>query len=195
MSWMFAARRIPLTVSSSSPSEPPTAAERYANASLVPGGVRIAGLDGSGKRGDRGSGELVLCLFRLLAFGDVRDQYADPCDVLSVPYRIEDRGPMTDVAGTRGGHTAHLDVEYRFAGVQDPVVVRFDLRPQGRDDLGYSPPDMLLHRRAIDRRQRVVDAHVSEVAINEPDTHRRAGLQRVEKRERIRTDIAGAGRI
>ena len=162
------------------------------DASLMSGCVRIAGPDGVRKRGDGGAGELVL---RLLVFSDVPDKGADPDDFLSAPYRVEGRGPATGAAGLRGGRTAHLHVEYRFAGVQDPSVVRLALRPQGRDDLGHSPPDVRSHRWAVDRRQGVVGTHVSEVAINQSDTRRRAGLQRLEKRERVSTDTAGARRI
>jgi hypothetical protein len=67
-----------------------------------------------------------------------------------------------------------LHVEDRFSRVQHSAVVGLDLGPERRDHLGHRPTDVLSSGWPVYGRQCLVDAHVSERAVDDCNESRNA---------------------
>ena len=92
---------------------------------------------------------------------------------------------MTPVTDVLRGVVGRLGVDERLARLEYLPVEGHDGRRKHRDHFLQRAARMFLRRQAVERRKRVIDADVAELAIQEADPHRRRHEQSVELRIRL----------
>ena len=122
-------------------------------------------------------------LRRLGAVGDVGDGDADAQPLAA---RERDRVVARDVVAVAAGlarRLAHdLQVDDRLAGRQHLLQRGLDVGGHRGQHLAHRAPDVVDGRHAVDLGQRVVDADVAEVGVEEALADRRRADERVEQR-------------
>ena len=117
--------------------------------------------------------------------GHLLDHGADAERVaVAVEHRVVARQPEPLRRGIAWRPRNHLERSHRLARLEHAPGDRLERRREVRDDLGERPSRVILGRALVDHRERVVDAHVAQVAVPEAEADRCAVVERVEQRRR-----------
>src|SRR5262245_25671966 len=123
-------------------------------------------------------------LFDLLALSDLHHDYVDadypPAAVL---HRVEVEDEMADGARLTRRRRALFDIQSRLASLDHAAEKRLECVGHLRQDLAHRASQVLFHRSAVDLRQTLVGAEVSQIGIHEAQSDRGRGVDRLDIRQ------------